>query len=629
MSWWDKNAKKAASRVEAKGETPGQQPAPETGADRSWRSAGVEILPLGKDRCLLLSDDGRTLAVPRLEAELLELCSAFAPLPAHARSIAAELDLGEASIGRVGEMLTRLAGQGFLVPYPAYPTGEAAPREAARIEAVGIRSAERPEAARRCLAGFIENARRHGRDPEWHIYDDSRSGAMRGAYRDLAAGLAAETRARLSYSGLEERRAYVEALAAEGVSESSARFCLLGPGIDAPDYGLNLNAQLLDLVDRPNLGLDEDLVCRFGPMPGSLSGASLGSGDPTEFLFFPDRESALAAIDESDGDFIGLHEALLGRSPGELLAGDTEPAEGERVFGRLALAASRKDARIAVTHTGIGGDSAMGSSRYFLEVDEPSRARLLADERLLDVYLENRSVLRAPIRTTIADCGFSMSYAIGVDARLVLPPFFPLFRNSDGVFGLMLSLLAHGLLYAYLPWTVEHDPPSDRRETRETMLASATGYEFLDLLMDLMAHFVQAIPGREGIERRMRILGRLLSEAGRLDRDDFTDLVRPLFLRRKTARLSEFEDRLARYDREPPSWAERLEACARALEASLEDPLPPAPRELAEGRNREEALAVAAALVGSYGDLLQDWPGMLEASRRLRERGISLSKPIK
>jgi len=307
MPFWDKIGKKAEKKdddgtaTSARTTTSGAMATGagggtgESGDERAWCVAGVEVHSLGQDRALLATDEGLGLAVPRLDAEFLMSCVHFAPLSAHARNIAAGFGLGQAAVESVRERLAAFAEQGLLVPWPRQ--ADAAPSEdgAARIESVGLCCANRPDTARRALLGFIANALRYGHRPEWRIYDNSPDPATRMAYREMTSAVAAETGVRVDCISLEERDAFAKALAGEGIPLESAQFCLLGPKGSSPkglgpEYGINHNAQLLDLAGKPGIGMDEDVVCRFARSPGFEPGAGLAVGDATEFPFFPDRE---------------------------------------------------------------------------------------------------------------------------------------------------------------------------------------------------------------------------------------------------------------------------------------------------------------------------------------------------
>ena len=83
----------------------------------------------------------------------------------------------------------------------------------------------------------------------------------------------------------------------------------------------------------------------------------------------------------------------------------------------------------------------------------------------LDAYqsaFRCREVVRAVRRPTVADSPFCMTPCFGFDNRFILPPFFPVQRNSDGIFGLMLHRCGTGSRTGFLPYVVVHEPDSPR-----------------------------------------------------------------------------------------------------------------------------------------------------------------------
>ena len=51
-----------------------------------------------------------------------------------------------------------------------------------------------------------------------------------------------------------------------------------------------------------------------------------------------------------------------------------------------------------------------------------------------------------------------MTTFFGFDNRLLLPPFFPVQRNADGIFGLVLQKCVDGSRVAFLPSVLLHAP---------------------------------------------------------------------------------------------------------------------------------------------------------------------------
>jgi len=52
------------------------------------------------------------------------------------------------------------------------------------------------------------------------------------------------------------------------------------------------------------------------------------------------------------------------------------------------------------------------------------------------------------------------------------------------------------------------------------------------------------------------------------------------------------------------------------------------PRDLRHGRDAEEARRLSQELVARFGELLEAWPAIAAAARRLRANGCRLTDPI-
>ena len=159
---------------------------------------------------------------------------------------------------------------------------------------------------RRCLLSLRDNARSFGRDTRFVVADDSDDPA--------------ENRRALEESGVDfwhldrgARGALAQALAAEsGCPEEVARFAVL-PGDDVA-MGAARNTLLLALTGRRFVMVDDDMACKFAPVPGAsddIVTAPTGSRRK-QTCWIIDGVDEGALLDE---DFMSKHEALLGPRP--------------------------------------------------------------------------------------------------------------------------------------------------------------------------------------------------------------------------------------------------------------------------------------------------------------------------
>jgi hypothetical protein len=76
-----------------------------------------------------------------------------------------------------------------------------------------------------------------------------------------------------------------------------------------------------------------------------------------------------------------------------------------------------------------------------------------------------------------------MSYCMGLDNRSLLPPFLPVGRNEDGVFGVTLGLTDENALFAHLPYGVIHDSQRPSSYAEDEKMVSARRTRLSDLIL--------------------------------------------------------------------------------------------------------------------------------------------------
>jgi hypothetical protein len=479
------------------------------------------------------------------------------------------------------------------------------PPSAESIAAIGIVTRGRPESLAACVESYFENCRHHERSPAFVVTDDSPDEDGQSRTRAVLQDLTRRG-APISYAGRADRIRFTEALAREaGVPIDVVRFGLLGDDRLPLTTGANRNSLVLDTIDMLVLSVDDDTRCRIAAVSdGDAQLASFSGYDPTEFWFFPGRGGALEAVAFVDADVLGCHETMLGR--------------------RVA-----DDSGVAVTITlqGIVGDSGMGSPRYYLGLQGESRARLVASSESYQSAFRSREVVRAVRRPTLADSPFCMTTCIGFDNRVLLPPFFPVQRNADGIFGLMLHRRGDGGRTGFLPSVVVHEPDPPRLFAPDALWTESAHARMADIVMAcVLAHDSAsgACTAATGLIR----LGRFFQELGALPLADFESRVRTVQQFRTLAFITHLESQLRTHDLTPAFWAEDVRRVIALLwkTTGAEDAI--VPRDLQDVRGADAARRLSQELVGRFGQLLEAWPAIADAARRLRAQGRRLTTPL-
>jgi hypothetical protein len=472
------------------------------------------------------------------------------------------------------------------------------------IAAIGIVTRDRVAEAVACLRSYIDHGRKYGRTPEFIVVDDAGSDERGAQTREAIRPLEAVAGGGIRYIGMSRKRRFAERLAREAaVRRELVDFALFGDRRCRISTGANRNSLLLETLDALALSVDDDTRCVIASPPEANETVTAFSGyDPTEFWFFDDRRQALASASFVDVDLLARHEALLGRALGD------------------------GSERIAITLQGLLGDSGMGSPRYYLGLTGASRDRLVTSRERYRSAFRSREILRSVLQPTCAATPFCMTTCYGFDNRSLLPPFFPVQRNSDGIFGLVLHRCVAGAYVGFVPYVIAHEPQPARVFPADQMWDEVTSIAVSDIVLAcVIAHDV----GREpDTSTRLQRLGRHLRELGAMAIDDFEARVRAFQQYRVTAFITLLESRLQTHGASQTFWADDAKRMIELLQAATngEDYL--VPRDLRNILGVEAARRLSRELIGRFGELLEAWPALVAAARVLRANGHGLSTPL-
>lgn len=614
-----------------KGATPGGAGTPAAGdpaprrddgpSDRASEVRAVEVhratLPFGE---ALVTPRGQatSLVLDAVDAELLRGAWPHRPLAVHARALAERAGVGaEEAAARLealqqrGLLATRAQVHAALVAAPL-------PDAPALITTIGVVTKDRPELLARALESHRAVAQAQGRTVELAVYDDS----VHPELRALGA----------RYAGREEKRAYLDRLAAR-VPEVPRAVLAFGLGLDEPSRlgtsagtaaGANRNVALLDVAGTCALSVDDDTTARVALGAGLDGPAGLGAAaglvltsahDATTFRFHADRAGALGTAPWADVDPLALHERLLGRAVGALVAAlPAEAVDLDTASAPLLRRLGAQGGRVRLTSLGLVGDSGMGSPAYYVLLGEPTRSRLFAD---YPAFRRTRAVLRQVDRPTVSAGTFLMGPSVGLDAREVLPPFLPYGRNQDGAYAVALRTLAPDGYLGHLPAAVEHAPADERRFGEGPSGGVA-------LLADVVIHALEGAPlaSVAGAEARYARVGAHLIGLGALPPRELAELT----VVERAGRVASQIGRLqAALDGPPPgapaAWVADVEAQVEHLRAAAVDPALALPSGWVKAHGLEGAARQLGEVLTLYGRLVEAWPAVFAAARALRDEG--------
>jgi len=590
------------------------------GGPDEYRCAPVVRFPMGASAELLyfpLKKIARVITPS--ESALLATCSRFATLDAHAERIIGGLPAGSAGISDALEALRAFAANGMMLSSSDLMRRLASlprPEDPPRIAWLAVPTCDRPQLLRRALASYAAHFSRTSRFPKLLVADDSRTPEAVIASREAVQEQAKSWQAQVVYTGPEEKRRLIDKLAKDGVAPREVlEFGIFGPASETPTMGANRNVILLQTAGEMVLNVDDDTLCQPCAAPETdLAGVRLGSdGDPTEFWFFPNRESASDFVRPADVDVLAAHERFLGREVWSLVkpgAGVVSQADLRLACGHLLESVWIGNGSVPITLNGSVGDSGMYSGRNIpIHRNLETRRRLLRSEADYRSALESREILRQARSATVCHGSPFMGMFFGSDNRRLLPPFFPLGRNEDGIFGYGIARCLENSFFAYLPWSLIHDPPSGRVYFAD---AAAT-VRISDIVIACISSRTHADRGA-GPATRLPSLGTHLVDLASMTQADFGDYIRTLLWQQAGQRVAQREATIRQYDGRPDYWAQDLQSENETAQMAAAAPDYAGPIDLASPLGTDR-LHTAQELARDYGRLLSCWPAIMEGAR--------------
>lgn len=500
----------------------------------------------------------------------------------------------------------------------------AAAGEPTRISCAGIVTRDRLPQLKRCVASLLRHLRQHGRDCVIAVCDDSRHADPPGAGRDLLLFLARRSGVRIGYAGPAEKAAYIGRLVARGIPLETARFALTGPLDIGKTPGANRNALLLHCAGTAFLSCDDDSVCAVHDLrDGDQSAVFVDRAGIADRTWFPAVEPRPGRGHmRSTRDLIAAHEELLGKSMRELVfpVRNTAALSAAALGGRILSDLLEGSGRVAVTASGVRGDSGLPHAAPFLMATGQTRIRFL-QAWAAGGWNAARNVIIGPDRPLVSRSGpLATTTATGFDHRGLLPPFAPAGLGEDTLFGSMLSRCVPGAYIGYVPAAILH-VPADRRVNGPLPAAPR--------LVDVLGYFLHACPDSiaRSPEQRLRHLGRHLADCGRASATDFQAYLLRLARQARVTAVEGCERLLEAFRGEPAAWAEEMERWIASIERGLTDRAAACATEL-PANDLDRAYERMREYVRKFGDLLEWWPEMVRVAQDLTRAGESLCRLV-
>jgi hypothetical protein len=415
----------------------------------------------------------RAVVMPEVHAALAS-CRQFKTLDQHTAHIIDRNPGMQGQQADIRQVLQKMLDSGIMISAKAIgddlklkPPGQE--KEIIDKPVVAIITWERPESLERLLDSIVTNC--NSKDVlRLYVIDDSRKAECIEQNRMLVDRFSSQLETPLLYFGQEEQQSLLAKLASSlPQHEESIRF--LADQSRWRDYwtsGLARNIALLVSCGHRLVMMDDDTLCDVYH-PRELKPNISYSDEPREADFFASEQEWGALHEPTNPDPIARHMQYLGLSFSAALKKlGPQHLKPSGFANATAMMTSelQPDSAVLVTECGSLGCPGTGNNTWLPEMAPGSLRRLLASKEKTKLSLSSRLVWSGRNQPHFAPRS-NMSPITGFDNRQMLPPYLPITRGEDRLFGYMVDFIFPNAIALDYPWAVPHLPLPKRKWRNE------------------------------------------------------------------------------------------------------------------------------------------------------------------
>lgn len=447
------------------------------------------------------------------------------------------------------------------------------------------------------------------------IIDDSTKPESRHVSRQVIEAAFEENGARCVYFGRTERDQLCEAVSRKaGISEDILTFALRAEG---PMTGEGAARNFVSLLTAGSqvLQIDDDVAKVLRSATENKWNTSVRS-EPFPYSMHFAAESLSRAI-VSPRALLGtdISRTVLGRHVEALLAEPSTLKKWPPVGNDDIDAMHIKNGCVRITTVGCVGDAGTYTmAGFLLSAPKASIAEACRTPADYAKAMSTREIYRYVPELTLTRSPYLQTMCFGLDNRNLVPPFFPMGRNLDGLFGAMFLRLDRTCWIGHLPDVVVHQPEPRRTDPfpyREALCRMRLN----DILILCMEDCTP--PATDNLSAGLSIFAEQIDGLAHQSIRSFRNYLRHLVLRRKQRLLHTIAQRRSDCVDLGKCFLDDLDHIERSINASLTDPRSESPIDLELAYGHHEALERMKLLMSRYANVLRVWPQAWEAAQSL------------
>lgn len=568
----------------------------------------------------------RAMVRPEVYASLL-LCNRVKSFDEHAKAIIERNPGMQGQQADIRKVLQRMLDSGIMLSAKDITDGykiNAEDRTGQKeniAPVVAILTWERPQALERLLESIATNCET-GNFHRLYIIDDSRKVENINTNQALTKRFNLKISSPIQYFGRAEQQSLISELIVQLPQHEKAIHFLTDHDHwkDHWTAGLSRNLALLLSSGRRLVMIDDDAVCDIYNPPQQKHDITF-SDDPREAVFFGDEQEWAHLRQPINPDPVNRHMQCLGLSFSEALKvlgqHHLKPA-GFTNATALQISELQPDSAVLVTECGSYGCPGTKNNTWLPNMASVSLKRMLASGIKTTQALGSRKVWSGRNQPHFAPRS-NMSQITGFDNRRMLPPYLPIMRGQDRLFGNMLDFVFPESVVLDYPWAVPHLPLPDRK-WRDRDLDFTPADSFPNIFVEKIIEHKSSCPSASPADR-LTALSTWFNNMATADIGSLTAMYRDSRLGRDSELLQKLTALLTEAEATPVNWQNYLRNGITQLNADLDR----VSRENFEVKGLSAALEGDALITfwkvvwGDFAAALKAWPEIRDVAKNIIE----------
>lgn len=434
---------------------------------------------------------------------------------------------------------------------------------------------------------------------EINIFDDSRN-------QKLSPSFDSHKNIKINYYGIKKKQQIQAKLTHAGFDKQILDYLLFSDRRIGGTYGANRNFFLLKNAGNIAYSTDDDIFANLHkPKDTNENLIELTSSWKGYWKTFSSREEVLNQVQSEHFDYLNTHSSILDKNVYELIQNKTIDSKNlilDRTLCELL------NGKVKISSSGIYGDSGstMRSQVFFLSGDSEDEALYSFEQ--YQKTLNSKEIIKHYKHLCISNSGSFMAGSHSVDLSDLAPPFFPNFRNEDGLFWEIWNLVESNIYSAYLPYMHYHNPP----ENRNTTYNIDDEYINVDTELALSGLLLKGNFHQNNISGNMKYLSTQILNRFNISDDQFQQLILDYYISKVSSAINELEVRLESKDKKRPNfWKKDLKKLIESYKNNSIKRFKPYPDDIQTDSN-SDGISLFKTFLINYAKALQMWPELFQ-----------------